>query len=414
MNVRASPVRILVIAVVLTAGVAAGIAFAQANREFAADTVVSPTSIASGVRLSATPEASASAKTDPIHGMRWMTAKWPGSPMADGPGAARFIHYDDVTAQWIAFNDYEVWTSPDGLVWSLGELEWICPPVAFCTGWQVNAVLRSGDSLIAVRKTAEREITLRAWSSTDGKKWSVLATTQQRSSERSSAGHQFVLVQPFDDEDATAAYASDDGVHWENARIAGMRLSAVQDYQGAYIAAGSTDSPSGQRHPVVAMSTDGLHWNRVGVRGGGSIESLTRLPSGRFVAIGIDGAGAVTAWTATDPQGSWDATSLTGPGEVRELYVPTVFLARAVNGVVAAANTSADGPLVWTSADGVEWLKAEPPTEDPDRGFTAVASGPKVVTFGATRRQGYAPFPANSPFSIWVGATTSGRSAAEE
>ena len=257
------------------------------------------------------------------------------------------------------------------------------------------------------------------WTSTDGVTWTRVPHDEavfggdsfQEMQAVAVLGSTLVAV-GVDNEDA-AVWTSSDGLNW-NRVVAGEAALGGPGYQamlritngGPGLVAVGLDDPAGDVDwdAAVWTSPDGVNWTRVphdeAVFGGDRIQvmwGVTAAAEG-LVAVGLDRSGGdvdAAAWTSSDGV-TWtrvahDETLFGGDGNQRMLDIVS-----GDAGLVVVGLDEVDGDsdaAVWTSPDGVTWIRAVNPEAvfggDGEQAMTGVEwSGSTLVGVGTDASSG--------------------------
>jgi hypothetical protein len=238
--------------------------------------------------------------------------------------------------------DAAVWRSVDGLVWS--RVIHDASSVLGGSGTQgMRAVTVGGPGLVAVGfDTSRAGIDAAAWTSVDGSTWARVS---------------------HDD----AVFGMEENQTMRSVTVGGPGLVAV--------GSDGTDA-------AVWTSVDGATWSRVpdpdrvlGPEGNQEMRSVTAGGPG-LVAVGLDAVDA-EVWTSID-----GTTWSTVPDDVAAaVFGSTDSPGARMNsvttggpGFVAAGSQTGSGAAVWTSVDGITWLRV------PDDGEALGAGGGELMT----------------------------------
>lgn len=241
--------------------------------------------------------------------------QWMHSVAQGGPGLVAVGSDDDTAA---------VWTSPDGMTWSRVPYD----EAAFGeSGSRMMSVTAGGPGLVAVGTDDRRGAAV--WTSVDGRTWSRI---------------------PHDD----AVFGGESDVFMMDVTAAGPGLVAV---------GGEGDLAA------IWASPDGITWSRVPLD-----DDLSGVKSSWMVSVTAGGPGVVAVGTVTEvsnPQAAvW--TSVDGITWSRVKHDDAIFgedgwnemrsVVAADDGLVAVgfvSDASQDGSdaAVWTSVDGITWSR---------------------------------------------------------
>ena len=255
-------------------------------------------------------------------------------------GSGRIVSVGYAPPDWVPIS----WTSADGESWaihSIGSAKHTFP-VAVASG--------PGGGFVAVGRSEKRPV---AWTSPDGATWT---------------------------EHAIPILGSDDIAE---------RMTTIVATPAGFVAGGSVGPELSDRHARIWRSADGATWERVpddaAAFADAEVRSIASFDGG-LVAVGVVGnvqhpTGAV-AWVSKDG-GTWtriDDPSFVGGVAVSAIAVP-------FGGLVAVGSTLDRGEaIVWRSADGRSWARAEGGTGFRDPGFVwmtdVVAVDDTVIAIG--------------------------------
>jgi hypothetical protein len=275
----------------------------------------------------------------------------------------------------------------------------------------VTAIAAVGHGFVAVGTDATAQ-EARAWTSPDGRRWSVSPAIGRGAVRATAAVISAVAVGSVADlvaggfadspgqRSAMAWVSHDGGGTWRPSIVdgSGPRAQVMSVARGGpgWVATGIRDGAA-----AFWVSRDGLAWVHVVPRppvgGGFGAESSAdgvACTTSRCVAVGQGpSAGDGWAWWSDEPQ-SWatvrPADALTG-GASRTVV--------AIAGGFAAGGAGADGRFgIWTTTDGRRWT-ASPQVGGPVGVVTDLAAdGPRIVAVGS-------PFEGEIGFAVWIGTT---------
>lgn len=248
------------------------------------------------------------------------------------------------------------WTSADGQAWQPAWLASDGGPARF------RAVAASEDGLVAAAGADDTPSTI--WTSDDGGAWSPVEATGIEGRINALTFHDGRLVAVADllgtegaieggEAAGTAVYVSDDGSSWsvltDELLVGEATVSDVVGGDGGLVIVGF-DVDGGtvwldaepRREPI----TDGFE--------GSTIQGVAATDDG-FVALGRGVADLrPVAWTSPDGR-AWKRTDIDadvfGPSE--QIH----DLTTTADGRLLAVGATDDGGMVWTSADGVTWMR---------------------------------------------------------
>ena len=251
----------------------------------------------------------------------------------------------------------------------------------------MSSVTVGGPGLVAVGGIDQRAA---VWTSPDGIEWSRVPHDDDvfGGEVGPSSGGSFMrdvtaggpgLVAVGQSEPNSAVWTSPDGITWSRVPhddavfggevgpiLGGAQMNSVTVGGPGLVAVGSDGSPDGGRDAAVWTSVDGMKWSRVphdeAIFGGEtddeyySISSVTAGGPG-LVAVGLDPLGAAV-WTSRDGL-AWlrvpHSAEVFAGGDHLEMRSVTV----GGPGLVAVGSEW-ERAVVWTSVDGVTWSRIPP------------------------------------------------------
>lgn len=314
--------------------------------------------------------------------------------------------------------DAAVWTSVDGITWSLVPNDE--PPLGGPGFQMMQSVTVGGPGLVAVGFGWDEPdlvgSTAVVWTSVDGRVWSRLPFEQDAFGSPGYDGNGTVmnsvtvggpgLVAVGSDGGVSAVWTSPDGVSWSRAphnpdafgtgqanRSASEMLGVTAGGPGLVAVGQVGEGVEEQSSAAVWTSADGITWSRVphngAVFGGTGIQAMNSVTPGGpgLVAVGIEEPNSVEAmggahaavWTSPDGV-TWSRVphdeSTFGGGEDDETHMDDV--AAAGPGLVAV------GATVWTSPDGITWTRV--PDAESILGIgemeSVIAASPGLIAVG--------------------------------
>ena len=306
--------------------------------------------------------------------------------------------------------DAAVWVSADGLVWS----RVVDPDGLNAEGWQtMNAATTGGPGLIAVGTSAPglHKDDAAVWTSTDGLRWTLVPDD---SGDFSGAGDHhmagvvaggpgLVAVGAVGSVDTgvAAVWTSQDGLVWT--RVAhsdevfggdGWQFMASVTVSDWGLVAVGGDSSGGDLDAAVWTSPDGLVWSRVVDTDGMLASSGDQVMAGvtvggpGLVAVGRDKPGSNfdgAVWLSPDGA-SWTridtGDTLGGPGDQVVAQVSEVDGGLMAVGYERIEDRDAQ---VWESEDGLAWAKSSDPgliAEGLQEIHSLAASSERIIAVG--------------------------------
>lgn len=333
---------------------------------------------------SASEEATASPTTAetpaPPTAWNWELHELPGGPIR---GAAR------IGDRWVALDGLEAWTSTDAATWEPATVDDPHPgegttqmgPVAELGGawYSVGNWFSGGENVDPV-----------VWRSEDGTAWTLVPQSDEwgyYANDVATDGTQLAVAGNEFQFGLGHVWTSTDGATWTERTSDGgpSTMNAIHGDADGFVSVGYRLDEAGNGLPAIWHSADGESWTDAELPptdGAVSLLDVVRMPSGRYVALGVVGvqldAGAYVIWYADDPSTWTDAAELTGGS------LPGFLL--AVDGGALAITGTLEGPAVRFSADGATWEEV-PNFVQPDRLARATAAatdGSTVIILGGT------------------------------
>ena len=263
--------------------------------------------------------------------------------------------------------DAVVWTSTDGITWSL------LPANSAVFGGEghqwMHGVAKGGPGVVAVGSDDGRAA---VWTSSDGRTWSRVPHDETVFGESGSrmlsvtAGGPGLVAVGSDDRLGVAVWTSPDGLTWsrvphDDAVFGGERDVFMMDVAAAgpgLVAVGGVGGLA-----AIWTSADGLIWSRVP-----HDDDLFGVESSWIVSVTAGGPGVVAVGTVTEASnqsaGVW--TSVDGVTWSLVTQDDAVFgedgwtemrSVVAVNDGLIAVGLDGDDAAVWTSVDGITWSR---------------------------------------------------------
>ncbi len=346
--------------------------------------------------------------------------------VAGGPGlvavGSDYVGGNGSDGGEISDGDAAVWTSTDGTTWAR-----VTHDEATFGGddfQEMQSVVVFGSTLIAVGVDASGgDADAAVWTSSDGLNWNrvvaaeaVLGGPGSQAMLRVAVGGPGLVAVGFedaaDDFDWDAAvWTSPDGITWtrvphDEAAFGGDRIQVMWGVTVAEVGlvAVGTDRSGGDVDAAVWTSPDGITWTRVphdeALFGGAANQNMVAISgdASGVVAVGLDASGGdqdAAVWTSPD-----------GLNWIRVVNPEAVFggtgnqrmsgLSAGGPGWVAVGSDDSAGDMdgaVWTSSDGLTWTRVV----DADSVFggprdqqlmRVAAGGPGIVAVGTDNPAG--------------------------
>jgi hypothetical protein len=251
-------------------------------------------------------------------------------------------------ASWLAVGQQAIWTSKDGLTWTLAAAHGIAQG-----GGQVQVLTETGNGFLAGGAVpAPGGGTQGAvWTSRDGTNWRQLTATQlglapgqlvRDISAAASRGQDTLISGTVANGATTYAgmwLSTDGGTSWTQVPVptdqgvTGGIVGLSSD--GSGLLAVRQDRTAGA---VAYFSHNGTAWQYAGAidPSGGWSPSAVRGGSGGFAVTGRTAAGAIVAYTSTGTSGVWIPTGSLGAVTSESMLSPAV----AASGTVVAAGST--------------------------------------------------------------------------
>jgi hypothetical protein len=271
------------------------------------------------------------------------------------------------------------WTSTDGRTWTRGpDNPQLTDRLFLRVAHLGNAFLALGYSCADTGECTGADI----WTSPDGLTWSLSSTVSPdfRLQGMAADSSKVVVLADYTGAPGTT-FESPDAKTWTQAAPApgtGQPVLGALAFGGpGIVVVGSDDSG-----PCVWTSVDGLAWSQVAsgsALGTGEMRDVASSGS-LFVSVGRSGS-AASAWASKDGR-SWTRASsgaaLTGGTMDRVASVGNQFIATGKDG---------SGGVIWSSTDGLAWTKAALGTSAGAEYGPIAAGAATVVAFGVDASQ---------------------------
>ena len=264
--------------------------------------------------------------------------------LAGGPGG------------WVAVGAQAIWTSPDGVHWTLAATHGIT-----VTGEQLNVITNTAQGFLAAGMApADGGTQAVIWTSKDGLTWQRKTATQlgltalgvpaQGIIYAASHGADTVISGGVTGTAGSGAWMSTDGGStWAAAPIpvnhgASTSISGLGSDGSSLIAVRSGQAASGGADGVAYFYLNGQGWRYAGTIGaaGGWSPKVVKGSANGFVVIGTTTAGQNVAYISTDTGGTWQPTGSLGQAATQNVESATVGSGGTV---IAVGNTSGGGKI---------------------------------------------------------------------
>jgi len=295
---------------------------------------------------------------------------------------------------WMAEGPQAIWTSRNGLSWTLAAAHGIAPQEP---GDSVNAVINTADGFAAVGGGGQQAV---IWLSQDGVTWQRKPATQlglRTASGTVPSSMSFATTRGNDtviSDQGSAWLSTDGGSAWTLVTIpvdhgAQDRISGVSFDGSGLIAVRPGQTASGAQDGVAYFSPNGLTWQYAGTidPAGGWTPGVVKGSNYGFVVTGLTskdqyvayvGTGTGTSWLPTGSLGA--ASSVSGAG-----LVPTVGPGRNVVAVGSTNATKLSQQAVLVEANTAGHVHSYPLTAVPAVTVTstAIADGEQLAAGSA-------------------------------
>ena len=269
---------------------------------------------------------------------------YPAARLAGGPGG------------WLAVGPQAIWTSPNGLAWTLASTKGITPMLNGDGMWVLNS---TSDGFLAAGVAAIGNHATQAviWTSRDGVTWQRKTAAQlglagpgetvQSISYITSRGTATVISGQVTRDGAIYAgvwLSTDGGSTWTRVTVpadhgAGTAITGLGSDASGLLAVRPGRSASGTPDGVAYFSPNGTAWQYAGTIGAsaGWNPGLVKGSDFGFVVAGVSVAGQLVAFTSTGTGGAWQQTGSLGNADTEWVVGATVASAGTI---VAVGYTS--------------------------------------------------------------------------
>ncbi len=257
--------------------------------------------------------------------------------LAGGPGG------------WLAVGPQAIWTSPNGLSWTLASTKGITPMLSGDGMWVLNAM--SG-GFIAAGVAADGSHATQAviWTSRDGVTWQRKTAAQlglagpgetvQDISYITARGTATLISGQVTKAGVTYAgvwLSTDDGSTWTRVTVpadhgASTAITGLGADASGFLAVRPGRSASGTPDGVAYFSPNGTAWQYAGTIGATTAwnPGLVKGSDFGFVVAGASAAGQLVAFTATGSGGTWQQTGSLGNADTQSVVGATVASAGTI------------------------------------------------------------------------------------
>jgi hypothetical protein len=257
---------------------------------------------------------------------------------------------------WLAVGPQAIWTSPNGLAWTLASTKGITPMLNGDGMWVLNS---TSDGFLAAGVAASGNHSTQAviWTSRDGVTWQRKTAAQlglagpgetvQSISYITSHGTATVISGQVTRDGATYAgvwLSTDGGSAWTRVTVpadhgAGTAITGLGSDASGLLAVRPGRSASGTPDGVAYFSPNGTAWQYAGTIGAsaGWNPGLVKGSDFGFVVAGASVTGQLVAFTSTGTGGAWQQTGSLGNADTEWVVGATVASAGTI---VAVGYTS--------------------------------------------------------------------------
>jgi hypothetical protein len=262
---------------------------------------------------------------------------YPAARLAGGPGG------------WLAVGPQAIWTSPNGLSWTLASTRGITPMQNGDAMWVLNS---TSGGFIAAGAAADGGHATQAviWTSRDGVTWQRKTGAQlglagpgetvQSISYITARGTDTVMAGQVTRAGATYAglwLSTDGGSAWTRVTVpadhgAGTAITGLGADASGILAVRPGQSANGTPDGVAYFSPNGTAWQYAGTIGAGASwnPGLVKGSDFGFVVAGASTAGQLVAFTSTGAGGTWQPTGSLGNAEIESVVGATVASAGTI------------------------------------------------------------------------------------
>lgn len=277
-----------------------------------------------------------------------------GGPAPLGHMASRLAGGPD---GWLAVGPQAIWTSPDGLNWTLAATHGISPQQP---GDQFLVLTNTGQGFLAAGEAATAGGGTQAviWTSHDGLTWQRKTATQLGLTALGGTAQGIVYGAARGPDtvisggvvgggNVSATWLSTDGGStWTTVTVpadhgAGASISGLGFDGSGLVAVRPGQGANGGPDGVAYFSPNGQDWQYAGTidAAGGWSPSVVKGSTNGFVATGTTTAGQIVAYTSTGTGGTWLPTGSLGDASAESVKSATVGAGGAV---IAVGATSGD------------------------------------------------------------------------
>ncbi len=280
--------------------------------------------------------------------------------LAGGPGG------------WLAIGQQAIWTSPNGLNWTLAAMHGIEPQLP---GDQVWVVTKTAAGFLAAGEAPASGGTTQAviWTSPNGLTWhrmTGLAAPGARVLNISYAtwhGADTVISGALSNGQSGAWLSTNGGTSWTPVTIpaghgAGPGITGLGSDAAGLIAVRSGRTPSGTPDAVSYFSTNGQAWQYSATLGatGGLTPRVVKGSAYGFVVTGTDATGNLVAYTSTGTGAAWQSTASLGSAATQSVIGATIAPAGTIVAIGSTVASNLGQQPVFLEADTAGTVRPVP------------------------------------------------------
>jgi serine/threonine protein kinase len=331
------------------------------------------TMVTTGAQTSASSQVTASSQTSPalvrqqffVSTDAGAAGSWHVAPVHTPGGGQAPLGYPAVriaggTHGWMAEGPDAIWTSPNGLSWTLAATHGITPQEP---GDSIDVVTNTADGFLAAGQQTSGGPQAVIWTSRDGLTWQRVTASQLHLVASGATPQSITFAASRGDDTVisdggTVWLSTDDGSAWTPVTVpvdhgAQDSISGVSFDGSGLIAVRPGLTTSQAPDGVAYFSPNGLTWQYTGTidaAGGWSPQSVKGSNYG-FVVTGIASAGKIVAYTSTGTGTTWRPTGVLGNTSGELVPTATVGPGSSVVAVGSANGSKTEQQAVFVEAD---------------------------------------------------------------
>jgi len=314
---------------------------------------------------------------------------YPAARLAGGP------------AGWLAVGPQAIWTSPNGLSWTLVSAKGLTPMLAGDQMWVLNST--SGGFLAAgVAADGKQATQAVLWTSRDGVTWQRKTAAQlglagpgetvQSIAYITARGTDTLISGQVAKGGTTYAGAwlsTDGGSAWTRVTVpvdhgAGTAITGLGADASGFLAVRPGRSANGTPGAVAYFSPNGTAWQYAGTIGAspGWSPGLVKGSNFGFVVAGASAAGQLVAFTSTGTGGTWQQTGSLGDADTESVVGATVASAGTIVAVGYTSPSKVSQQPVFLQANATGSVRAVPLDSIPGGSIPELAVNGLAVAAG--------------------------------